>query len=162
MKIFFLRLFAIAAAGSVFLIATLAFRPAVRLPSGLKTATVANAFPLAPTGGKILLQGPAGSVWVNNFYKSAAAAIPEDNAVLLVGTRDYDIIYYRDSGEFEISFGLSATVDLEERAENSLLEILGIGRAELCKLEVSASRLTPGGDIERSPLSFCQSVFKGR
>jgi len=160
MKLIFLKLLAVVAAGSLFVVALLVFRPAGEQNFAKGQASIAEAFPLAPSSERILLQGPGGGVWVNNFYKTAKAAIPESGAVLVSRAAGYDILYYRADSGFEIAMDLSASSAGRSAAENSLFAILGAGKQELCKLKISISSLASDGDREYVPLSFCQSVFR--
>lgn len=160
MKLALIRLFTLAAAGSLFFIIFLSFRsPEKNNSEEGQTASVSKIFPQAPTADRILLQGPGGGVWVNNFYKFAKAAIPGSNSVLITSVPDYDIIYYREDSSFELALGFSASPAERSAAENSIFNILGAGKQELCKLKMSVSSINMSGDKEYSPLSFCRSVF---
>ena len=147
-------------ASALLFAAVFVFSPAEKRGSATGTASISEAFPLALKSERILLQGPGGGVWVNNFYKVAKAAIPEENAVLVIRAAEYDIFYFRERGSFELALGISASEAAKSIAENSLFGILGIGKQELCKLNVLVSSLSSGGDKEYSRLSFCQSVFR--
>lgn len=163
MKLFFLRFLTIAAAGSLFLVAVLAFRPVEKNNSaGGQLASIAEVFPHAPNADRILLQGPGGGVWVDNFYKVAKGALPGDNAVLVVEAEEYKILYHRDDSSFEVALNFSALAPVKNAAENSLFDVLGAGKPELCKLKIFVSTINSGGDKEFLPLSFCQSVFKAK
>jgi hypothetical protein len=155
-----LGFFAILFVGAALLATISAYNRAGKREAPILTASIFEAFPLAPKSDRILLQGPGGGVWVNNFYKIAKAAMPEDNAALVVRAADYDIIYFRAGGSFELALGISASAPVKDAAENSFFGILGIGKQELCKLDIKVSSLGPGGDKEYSKLSFCQSVFR--
>lgn len=152
----------ILSAGALLLATIFIYGPAGKKEAPVLTASIFEAFPLAPKSDRILLQGPGGGVWVNNFYKIAKAAMPEDNAALVVRAADYDIIYFRASGSFELALGISASTPAKDAAENSFFGVLGIGKQELCRLDIKVSSLGPGGDKEYSKLSFCQSVFSAR
>lgn len=154
------KFFAVLFAGALLLAAVFIYRPSEKRETSGMTASIFDAFPLAPKSERILLQGPGGGVWVNNFYKIAKAAVPEDNAVLVARTADYDIFYFRADGSFELALGISASSAAKNVAENSLFGILEVGKQELCKLSIRVSSLNSGGDKEYSRLSFCQSVFR--
>ena len=156
------RFFLVALVSALLLAAVFIFSPAEKRGAAIGTASIAEAFPGAPKSERILLQGPGGGVWVNNFYKTAEGALPESGAVLISRTEGYDIFYYRADGSFEVAIGLQASSAERSLAENSLFAILEAGKPELCKLKVSVSSLTPGGDKEYAPLSFCQGVFRAQ
>jgi hypothetical protein len=113
-----------------------------------------------PTDDTFVIQTPSGGVAVRNFYKDNPVIYGDVNVMLATGG-DYHIQYERTQGQFFI--GLLARTreqarSMRVRAEDALLEKLGISRQEACKLEVSVA--VPGSwNLELAGvnygLSFC-------
>ncbi len=162
MKLTFLKLFTFLVAASIFTV-VIFVKPQgnIGAPSGSFSASISKVFPSAPAEPRILLSSAkGGGVWVNNFYRSAASADEAARAVAIKREGAYDIFYYPDTGRFEIELSLSASLADKAAAEGMFMDILGVGKADVCKLDVTVSELTSSGDRSGSPLTVCQSVFK--
>jgi len=113
-----------------------------------------------PPGDRLTLQGPRGSVSVQNFYPKAIATA--DQSVLLEDTSPFSIVYVPALARFIVTVrGESRAQALANReaAETALLRLLGIDTATACRLNVEEDIDGPG-ELEFSqnaglPLSFC-------
>ena len=159
MKNTFLKFIIILGSASVFFAVFLAFHSGqsgeLNLPKENFSASISQVV-APPEGPRILIQTANGGVWVNNFYKNSAGYSPELNAILLKKTREYEIRYYRNEGSFEIKFSVYATAKSELETENSLFGILGVGKSDLCRLDIA---ITDPYSADSRPLSFCGSVL---
>ena len=147
---------------SIFFVIFFALRPGPAIdgrPAGL-AASVSEVFPSAPAEARILLQVPDGGVWVNNFYKNAEGALPENGAVLIKKTEGYSFLYYPAEARFEIALPVWGTDKDRSSAEQSLFGILGAGKNDICRLNIGVSSFDASGGKETSILSFCGSVLK--
>jgi hypothetical protein len=112
--------------------------------------------PPAPTGDRIDLQGPGGSVSVKNFYPNSVEQTADSVDVL--ETDDYSITYFRNDASFLITLLNGPFDTVRPKAEAAFLQTLDIQQSGACKLVVSIA--TPSWvDAERGGtnygLSFC-------
>jgi len=162
MKNIFLKFVIILGSASIFVAVFLAFRPGPvqNSPRNNFSASIAEIVS-PPKEGRILIQAAeGGGVWVNNFYKTAKAYWPEMNAILLRKTSGYEVRYYRDGGSFEVALNTHSSVKDKANGEDSLFDLLGIGKPDLCRLNVAVTSPYDIGDTISEPLSFCGSVLK--
>lgn len=78
--------------------------------------------------------------------------------VLFAKTKDYQITYLRQFGEFIINVSTSSAM-VRDDAESEFLRKLGITKEEACRLKVFVSVPyipNPNLSIEKRTLSFCQ------
>ncbi len=99
-----------------------------------------------PKEDKITIGTANGSVEMNNFYKKAIDT--EEGSVILTDNNDYEISYDRSASKFYIYLRNPGS---RSKAESELLNILGIGQKEACKLDVSVA----AGQTSVGNLSFC-------
>ncbi|MDR3378605.1 MAG: hypothetical protein P4M10_07965 [Verrucomicrobiae bacterium] len=105
----------------------------------------------APSSTTITIGTPSGLVTVNNFYKTALGA--EEQFVVLAQGQDYEITYNVNTSSFYINV-LQTPFDAGRAAgEAGLLQILGVTRADACKLDVTEG--AAGNTSGKIFLSFC-------
>ncbi len=107
--------------------------------------TIADTFPVTNT---IEIGTPKGTVQVNNFYKTLVDT--EEGSVIMKESAGYEIFYDRSSSQFYIY--LATASSSQAQAETDLLNILGVGQSDACKLSVSVLR---PGQTNSTGLSFC-------
>lgn len=110
-----------------------------------------------PTQSQLDLATPRGTVTVNNFYLTAAEVSSNGDA-LVTTTAAYQIVYYRQDGSFLIHVLAMPFEASRQKAEAEFLEILGVSRADACRLEVTVGT---SRDVDENRagrmygLSFC-------
>lgn len=161
MKNIFLKFAIILGSTSIFFVAFLAFRsePVPGSPGKNFSASISRIVS-PPSGSRILIQAKGGGVWVNNFYKNSTAYWPEMDAVLLKKNAGYEVRYYRGDGSFEVALNTRSTAADRTKGEEALFALLGAGKTDLCRLNISVTAPYDLGDINSMPLSFCGSVLK--
>lgn len=110
----------------------------------------------APQGDTFVVSGPGGSIRVNNFYKNAIGIV-EETQVIIKKSTDYEIDYSRADASFTISLK-GKNSDIRSIAETDLIQILGVSKADACKLRVSEYDLSRPGVT--NSLSFCSGAFQ--
>jgi len=93
--------------------------------------------PTIPAGDTVNIVTAQGSLTVNNFYKKAEKII--ETAVYLKNSPNYAIIYGSDSNQFLISLyatDASQANLYRSQAESEFINILGISKADACKLNM--------------------------
>lgn len=110
-----------------------------------------------PAGDSIAIGTASGTVTVKNFYKNAIGII-EGSEVVLAKTGNYEIDYSRADSSFTIMIIKGSVAVAQADAETAMLGMLGVSRADACRLAVSV--IVPvsvdaqlGGRSYRS--SFC-------
>ncbi|MBI4085782.1 MAG: hypothetical protein HY433_00880 [Candidatus Liptonbacteria bacterium] len=114
--------------------------------------SITDQFPKTPT---VKLGTSQGIVEVKNFYN--ALVDTEEGSVILKNLDDYVVAYRRDTSIFTIEL-FSNSQAVRQAAETELLNILGIGQTDACKLNVTVSvPYSPGNPLnaKSSMLSFC-------
>lgn len=162
MKLTVLKFLTFLLTASLFTVVFLSFRAPSNPGSREKfSAAISEVLPLAPKENRVLLQAQAGGgVWVNNFYNFAEGYWPDKDVVLIKKTGAYSINYYRANSSFEILMSLQGGAADKAGAEQTFFNILGVGKPDLCRLDVYVSELDSAGDKLSSPLDFCSRAFK--
>ena len=111
-----------------------------------------------PTSTTITIGTSKGSVTVNNFYKNPALVTPDAGTVLIIATSSYNLAYNTGDSSFTIALLSEPLAAARAAAEAGLLQALGIGQADACRLTVSV--YVPGSiDANHAGinlgLSFC-------
>lgn len=107
--------------------------------------SITDTFPKTDT---ITIGTGSGSIEVKNFYKTIVDT--EEGFVILEDNADYEIVYDRSTSQFYIYLITDSAP--QSQAENELLNILGIGQQDVCKLDVLVLR---AGQTNGVDLSFC-------
>jgi hypothetical protein len=120
--------------------------------------------PEVPAGigqeAKIYIQGSGGTIEVNNFYKKALAII-EDSQVVIYRSSKFDVDFLRTSSEFILTINETPIVANLDEAGKYLIENLGIGSGDLCKLKFLIVLSDKVNSSEKySTLPLCASVLK--
>lgn len=102
-----------------------------------------------PAGDSIAIGTASGTVTVKNFYRSALGII-EGSEVVLARTESYEIDYSRADSSFTITIAKGPVAAVQADAEAKLLDMLGVSRADACRLAVSV--IIPGNLYHSS---FC-------
>lgn len=121
------------------------------------------ATPLAPetipNGNSITFGTSRGSVITNNFYKIAQGS--DGDALVIRRTPQYEIMYDAADSTFGIFITEGPVASSERAAENDLVNILGISKAQVCLLSAvwSVSVAVNENAAGRNyPLSFCSEA----
>lgn len=123
-----------------------------------------NQSPEVPAGvgqeTKIYIQGSGGTIEVNNFYKKALAII-EDSQVVIYRGNKFDVDFLRTSSEFVLTINEAPIRESLGEAGKYLIENLGIGSGDLCKLKFMIVLSEKVNSSEKySTLPLCSSVLK--
>src|SRR3989338_1337040 len=92
--------------------------------------TIADTFPKTET---ISIGTGSGAIEVKNFYKNIVDT--EEGFVILKDEIDYQISYDKSTSKFYID--IRTETAQQAKAESELLNILGVGQQDACKLKVS-------------------------
>ena len=117
--------------------------------NSIALTSITDQFPKTPT---VKLGTNQGIVEVKNFYN--ALADTEEGSVILKNLDAYVIAYRRDTSAFAIEL-FSNSITVRQAAETDFLNILGIGQADACKLNVQVQTPTNQSGVENKNLSFC-------
>ena len=117
-------------------------QPMSQLPVDYK---IADTFPKTET---ISIGTGNGSIEVKNFYKTLVDT--EEGSIIMADNENYQISYERSTSVFYID--LRTETASQPQAEADLLNVLGIGQQDACKLNVLVFQ---SGLAEGSRLSFC-------
>ena len=107
--------------------------------------TIADTFPKTET---ISIGTDNGTVEVKNFYKTFVDT--EEGSVIMIENENYEVFYDRGTSRFYIY--LITPLASQSQAETDLLNILGIGQQDACKLGV---RVIRANQPDEGALSFC-------
>ena len=107
--------------------------------------SIADTFPKTET---ISIGTGNGSIEVKNFYKTLVDT--EEGSIIMADNENYQISYERSTSVFYID--LRTETASQPQAEADLLNVLGIGQQDACKLNVLVFQ---SGLAEGSRLSFC-------
>ncbi len=107
--------------------------------------TIADTFPKTDM---VSIGTGNGAVEVKNFYKTLVDT--EEGFVIMADNENYQISYDRSDSVFYIHFR-NAEVS-QSQAESELLNILGVGQQDTCKLSVLVFQ---AGQSNGTNLSFC-------
>ena len=115
--------------------------------------SITDTFPKTET---ISIGTTQGTVEVKNFYKTLIDT--EEGSIIMADNENYQISYDRSDSKFYIDLVIAS--DYRERgnlysqtkAESELLNILGIGQQDACKLNVLVFQF---GQNDSTSLSFC-------
>jgi hypothetical protein len=102
---------------------------------------------------------PRAGVRVNNFYKRIVVRTNPEGDTIVVDDSGYQIIFMPKSEQFLISILGSPFEKVRKEAEEELLHILGIGRADACRLDVKITTprfANPAQAGKNFGLSFCE------
>lgn len=114
-----------------------------------------------PQGSKLLVSGRGGSVETNNFFNNAEGYYPEMESLLITRNQKFQLVFYRNSGEFVLTILQDATEEMLPEIYAEIMNILGVGKTDLCKLNISYLREYDGGDLDNmGALPLCSSVLK--
>lgn len=114
-----------------------------------------------PAGETVQIGTPRGTVVVKNFYKNVVATDEEFFILQKIG--NYVISYDTMHGNFTVEILGAPVNETRKAAEENLLNLLDITRADACKLKVieGISRELDKNLADKSyPLSFCASVIQ--
>ena len=117
-------------------------QPVSQLPVDYK---IADTFPKTET---ISIGTGNGSIEVKNFYKTLVDT--EEGSIIMADNENYQISYERSTSVFYID--LRTETASQPQAEADLLNILGIGQQDACKLNVLVFQ---PGKTNGAKLSFC-------
>ena len=120
------------------------------LPSS--TYSIKDNFPADAT---IKIGTATGVVETKNFYKTAVDT--EEGSIIMKQSDDYTISYNRQTSNFLLNVFTSSSTEMINLAETDLLNILGIGQHDACKLDV---RVLRPGQNDGTRLSFCPNQVK--
>lgn len=98
-----------------------------------------------------------GDVSTKNFYKIALKS-NSNGDLLIEETDDYHLVYFPGGSYFLINILSPNYNQARERAENRLIEILGINEVEACRLRITVATplsINPDKKGVILPLSFC-------
>jgi hypothetical protein len=110
----------------------------------------------ASSSGTIQVGTGAGVVSVKDFRPTALAKSQGD--YLIARTPEYDITYSQNGSEFLLALSAVPFADVRARAEQALLQSLGISQSDACKLSVVTRvdhYIDPDHAYRDWPLSFC-------
>ncbi len=112
--------------------------------------TIADTFPKTET---ISIGTGNGAVEVKNFYKTLVDT--EEGFIIMADNENYQISYDRSTSKFYVD--LKTETASQQKSESELLNILGIGQQDACKLNVIVIQpeQTTG-----ARLSFCANKVK--
>ena len=112
--------------------------------------SITDQFPKTPT---IKIGTSQGTVEVKNFYLTLVDT-EEGSVILKRNDGEYEIAYRRDDSLFRVELW-SPSAAVRQNAEKDLLQILGVGQSDACKLNVEVTLFRTVQDGTSSPLSFC-------
>lgn len=131
--------------------------PATPSYAGTATYPVGAPESVPAAGETIVLGTPQGSVTTKNFYRNKVDA--DGGFVTIARTDDREISYEKETSTFFVSLPAGAGLEKRKEAEQALIDALGIGKDDACKLSVAvvmyernANGQVSGGS---SRLSFC-------
>lgn len=110
----------------------------------------------------IYIQGTGGTIKVKNFYKKAMTILEDSQVVISRGDK-FNIDFLRTSAEFVVTINEKPLKENLNEAGMFLIEELGIGPSDLCKLAFIISPAdTVASVLEKSYLTLplCSSVLK--
>ena len=90
-----------------------------------------------PQGSKLIVGGVGGSIEVENFFQNAEGYWPERNEILIAGNNKYEFIFDREFGSFDVILRAEAKESDIPEIEVEVMNLLGVGKNELCKLNIS-------------------------
>lgn len=111
-----------------------------------------------PTEKKLSFQTNKGEVLVNNFYTNAVF-INSSGGSEIKKMDSYSLYYIVQEKRFAIYIASSDIIEAQKSAENDILNILGITKADACKLGIFVfiDKEYNFEGVGRYPLSFCAS-----
>lgn len=114
-----------------------------------------------PSDAKILITGKEGTVEMDNFFKKAEKYWPEGRQVLIKETDKFQLIFYRNTGEFELTLKAGVQADEISNIESSVVNILNIGKNEVCRLKfIYQTEYVGDRNLSSDTLPLCSSVLK--
>lgn len=125
------------------------------------TVSVLDVKPDAPPSeSELYFPTPEGRVTVHNFFKDSTVDVSESK-VSLLSSGKVAVTYYPHSGVFDVTISAldyEEFVSLRSEFEARFLSVLGISKADACKLDVKINTLTSNDERisnQEFPLSFC-------
>lgn len=114
-----------------------------------------------PQGNKLVINGAGGSIEVKNFFQGVEGYWPEKNEVLITSNDKYNLIFDREFGNFDLVLRAGAKENDIPEIETAIMNLLGIGKNEICKLEISYFlEYDVIERIDMGTLPLCSSVLK--
>ena len=121
------------------------------------TSTASNIFGPTPTGPYLSIGTARGTVQVNNFYLSNPA-VDDGGDIIIKQAQNYVIVYDPSDSSFWLGVTGNPFSVSKSAVENDFLAVLGVSKADACKLSVTSGVIYSEGnpnDGKSFPLSFC-------